>query len=114
VSAQPKTSGEQIRQAVRQLLEDGGVENISMQSVASAVGIQAPSMLSSSHNKWRPARRGFNNRRQQSRGLGETVYNERFGRKSGSMNCKGNFEVIEPQFFLTPLEPASICFLSGD
>ena len=44
MSAQPKTSDDLIREAARQLLEGGGVESISMQSVASAVGIQAPSL----------------------------------------------------------------------
>jgi AcrR family transcriptional regulator len=44
MSARAKTSDTQICQAVRRLLESGGEENLSMQAIADAVGIRAPSL----------------------------------------------------------------------
>jgi AcrR family transcriptional regulator len=44
MSASAKTSDAQICEAVRRLLESGGEENLSMQAIADAVGIRAPSL----------------------------------------------------------------------
>ena len=44
MSARPKTSDAGIRAVARRLLEEGGVDNLSMQAVAGAVGVRAPSL----------------------------------------------------------------------
>jgi AcrR family transcriptional regulator len=44
MSAAPKTSVQEIRRAARRLLEEEGLDGVSMQSVASRVGVQAPSL----------------------------------------------------------------------
>jgi AcrR family transcriptional regulator len=44
VSAHAKTSGEGIRAVARKLLEREGIERLSMQAVADAVGVRAPSL----------------------------------------------------------------------
>jgi len=44
MSAPAKTSDRKICEAVRNLLEGGGERSLSMQKIASAVGIQAPSL----------------------------------------------------------------------
>ena len=44
MSAVPKTSDEDIRQVARTLLEHHGMESLSMQLVAHAVGVRAPSL----------------------------------------------------------------------
>jgi AcrR family transcriptional regulator len=44
MSAPAKTSGRDIRSAARKILEEEGLENVSMQAVADAVGIRPPSL----------------------------------------------------------------------
>ena len=44
MSARPKTSDAGIRAVARRLLEEGGSDNLSMQAVAEAVGVRAPSL----------------------------------------------------------------------
>ena len=44
MSASAKTSGNDIRQAARKILEEQGLDSLSMQAVAEAVGIRAPSL----------------------------------------------------------------------
>jgi AcrR family transcriptional regulator len=44
MSARPKTSDAGIRAVARKLLEEGGIDNLSMLAVADAVGVRAPSL----------------------------------------------------------------------
>jgi AcrR family transcriptional regulator len=51
MSARPKTTDKSIRAAARSLLETDGIENLSMQAVADAVGVRAPSLYKRFANK---------------------------------------------------------------
>jgi AcrR family transcriptional regulator len=51
MGARPKTSGAGIRAVARRLLEEEGIERLSMQAVGEAVGVRAPSLYKRFANK---------------------------------------------------------------